>query len=510
MRSTALLLALLLPLAGCLDLLDSGDDGANQPPTAYITMPGQGATVEVDQPFQLVGYGEDPDGEDSRLGYVWTLSGLGAVIELSRLASDMVTVSQTGPDLVLTLTVTDPHGASASDVKLITVEPGNRPPTAVIRLPVAGGSYSEGQPVQFDGRTSSDPDGDTLRYLWELGEQGGSKYTASQQSSFERDLQEGEYEVQLTVEDPDGEDTTVMASFSITNLPPVAVASADATTVFVGEEINFDGDDSYDPEGDVLDYSWSFGDGDTSTLRSPKHMWDAPGSYTVNLTVEDGRGQQGSASLNIEVETLGPDALFSFLLSSDEVSEVRAGTNLTLDASASSSPNGAITNYSWDFGDGASETGENDTVRHSWATGGWFNVTLTVSDSASESAELVMQLRVIPENFQVDYSDGQAIIISNSDDQYDFPVEVFLDGIYLNLTVSCNTGSMSYELKVLDASGAELWAESGALGGGDSENHPVAVFGNATGDYTITIQVDNGGITPTGASWEFQGWVRYS
>ena len=35
-------------------------------------------------------------------------------------------------------------------------------------------------------------------------------------------------------------------------------------------------------------------------------------------------------------------------------------------------------------------------------------------------------------------------------------------------------------------------------------------FGNATGDYTITIQVDNGGITPTGASWDFQGWVRYS
>ena len=510
MRSIALLLALLLPLAGCLDLLDSGDDGANQPPTAYITMPGQGATVEVDQPFQLVGYGEDPDGEDSRLGYVWTLSGLGAVIELSRLASDMVTVSQTGPDLMLTLTVTDPDGASASDVKLITVEPGNRPPTAVIRLPVAGGSYSEGQPVQFDGRTSSDPDGDTLRYLWELGEQGGSKYTASQQSSFERDLQEGEYEVQLTVEDLDGEVSTAMASFSITNLPPVAVASANATTVFVGEEISFDGDDSYDPEGDVLDYSWSFGDGDTSTLRSPKHIWDAPGSYTVNLTVEDGRGQQGSASLNIEVETLGPDALFSFLLSGDEVSEVRAGTNLTLDASGSSSPNGAITNYSWDFGDGTSETSENDTVRHSWATGGWFNVTLTVSDSTGESAELLMQLRVIPENFQVDYSGSQAIIISNSDDQYDFPVEVFLDGIYLNLTVSCNTGSMSYELKVLDASGAELWAESGALGGGDSENHPVAVFGNATGDYTITIQVDNGGITPTGASWEFQGWVRYS
>ena len=51
----------------------------------------------------------------------------------------------------------------------------------------------------------------------------------------------------------------------------------------------------------------------------------------------------------------------------------------------------------------------------------------------------------------------------------------------------------------------------GTLGGGDSENHPVAIYGNSTGDYTITIEIDNENtITPTGADWDFQGRVLYA
>ena len=33
-------------------------------------------------------------------------------------------------------------------------------------------------------------------------------------------------------------------------------------------------------------YSWSFGDGETSTELSPSHHYDEPGEYTVNLTIE--------------------------------------------------------------------------------------------------------------------------------------------------------------------------------------------------------------------------------
>ena len=49
--------------------------------------------------------------------------------------------------------------------------------------------------------------------------------------------------------------------------------------------IEFSGEDSYDPEGDTLDFLWDFGDNKTSSLKSPEHSWSEAGTYTVRLTV---------------------------------------------------------------------------------------------------------------------------------------------------------------------------------------------------------------------------------
>lgn len=56
----------------------------------------------------------------------------------------------------------------------------------------------------------------------------------------------------------------------------------------------------------------------------------------------------------------------------------RPGVEIELSGSASSDPDGSITKYVWDFGDGAS--GEGVTVRHAWADEGVFAVSLTVTD----------------------------------------------------------------------------------------------------------------------------------
>ena len=50
------------------------------------------------------------------------------------------------------------------------------------------------------------------------------------------------------------------------------------------------------------------------------------------------------------------------------------------DASASSSPNGAIVSYTWDFDDGSTDTGES--VDHTFYDKGTYSVTLTVTDSS--------------------------------------------------------------------------------------------------------------------------------
>lgn len=57
--------------------------------------------------------------------------------------------------------------------------------------------------------------------------------------------------------------------------------------------------------------------------------------------------------------------------------------DVTFDASASSSPNGPIVDYSWDFGDGATASGV--IVTHTYNEKGVYDVTLEVRDSTGET-----------------------------------------------------------------------------------------------------------------------------
>ena len=49
-------------------------------------------------------------------------------------------------------------------------------------------------------------------------------------------------------------------------------------------------DTSTDSDGGVITWSWNFGDGNTSTLQHPTHVYAGPGTYTVNLTATNASG----------------------------------------------------------------------------------------------------------------------------------------------------------------------------------------------------------------------------
>ncbi len=57
--------------------------------------------------------------------------------------------------------------------------------------------------------------------------------------------------------------------------------------------------------GNVTEWRWSFGDGATSDLRSPAHVWSTPGFYDVTLTVSDGSSAD-SATRTLLVEAAVP------------------------------------------------------------------------------------------------------------------------------------------------------------------------------------------------------------
>jgi PKD repeat protein len=144
-----------------------------------------------------------------------------------------------------------------------------------------------------------------------------------------------------------------------------------------GRPIAFSGS-AGDPYGAPA-VSWSFGDGATAAGTSPSHAYATPGAYTVTMTSTDAlTGATGSVQQTVLVNDL-PSASFSF-----SPSPGTAGAAVSFNGAASRDPDGAITGYTWRFGDGAVASGV--APSHAYAAPGSYTVTLTVTDSAGQSA----------------------------------------------------------------------------------------------------------------------------
>src|SRR5206468_6998016 len=70
---------------------------------------------------------------------------------------------------------------------------------------------------------------------------------------------------------------------------------------------------SSDPDGSIAAYSWTFGDGATSTAQNPSHTYAAGGTYTVTLTVTDNQSATGSTAKTVTVAAANqpPTAAFT-------------------------------------------------------------------------------------------------------------------------------------------------------------------------------------------------------
>lgn len=121
-------------------------------------------------------------------------------------------------------------------------------------------------------------------------------------------------------------------------------------------------------EQDVTSWSWSFGDGASSTEQNPVHTFPAAGTFTVCLTVMD--NSSGCLDMHCsEVEVSSSLCNIDFALSSE-------GLSVTLvDATQSTAP---IQDWSWSLGNGITISGQ-DSITYTYDNLGLYTICLEVS-----------------------------------------------------------------------------------------------------------------------------------
>ncbi|MGI6138318.1 MAG: PKD domain-containing protein [Candidatus Hydrogenedentes bacterium] len=128
-----------------------------------------------------------------------------------------------------------------------------------------------------------------LNYLWDFGD--GT--TSTEELPTHSYSEKGAYTVVLKVTDSRGGGTQTK-NLQINYKPPQVLFSATPRRQLVGKEVEFR-DTSIAGFGTVSVWHWNFGDGTTSDLRNPKHVYERTGMYTVSLEVTSvPDGQKGS------------------------------------------------------------------------------------------------------------------------------------------------------------------------------------------------------------------------
>ncbi len=236
------------------------------------------------------------DSDGTIASYAWTFgdgsNGSGATVSHSFSAAGSYTVI---------LTVTDNQGAKATAQKVITVQPPpNQAPAAVLTSNVSSGTAPLA--VSFSGSGSSDSDGTIASYAWTFGDgSNGSGATVSHSFSAA-----GSYTVILTVTDNQGAKATAQKVITVqappvTNKPPIAMLKASVKAGKAPLLVRFKSGGSIDPDGKIVSYAWSFGDGATASGASVSHTFKVAGQFTVTLTVTDNKGAAVRATTQIAV-----------------------------------------------------------------------------------------------------------------------------------------------------------------------------------------------------------------
>ncbi len=340
-------------------------------------------------------------------------------------------------------------------------------PTAVISIVEDPEEFFVDTAYAFRAEDSFSPNGRITEYRWDFGDGSPVRPTMSATHTF---TSPGTYEISLRVTDEIekvGETRKVIQVRTHRRAPIAEIVTSpaydeDALTLegVVPFEVEFDGRESTDPDDNIVDYRWDFGDGSPEgSGETTTHTFRTPGTYSVTLTVIDADGNEGRKTITVEAEPPGIEAV----LEADRV-EGTAPLTVRFDAGGSSYEDGQITAYEWDFGDGSAPRLGSSTITYRYTDVGIYDAKVTVigADTTTAEAEIKITVRTVPLKacFESVFTEGPAPLTTTFDPGCSTGSIVrylwdFDDGTTSSATKPTHTftspGTYDVELEIVDA-----------------------------------------------------------
>ena len=217
------------------------------------------------------------------------------------------------------------------------------------------------QPVQFTDTSTANP----TKWAWNFGDGG----TSTIRNPTHVYAVAGTYNVTHKAGNTSGSGT-VSKSITVKSLAPIADFSFTPVSLNAGQTVTFSDASTNSPTS----WSWTFGDGGTSTLRNPTHNYMIAGTFSITLKAVNAGGS-GTVNKSITVKSLAPVAGFSF-------TPIAPSTGQSVSFTDTST--GSPTSWDWNFGDGTTSTLRNP--GHSYSTAGPFNVSLKAGNAGGYSS----------------------------------------------------------------------------------------------------------------------------
>ena len=345
-----------------------------------------------------------------------------------------------------------PSSSTQQNPTILYSTPGMHNVTLVSTNSAGSDSKFQGQYIQVEDIPTSDFDyiANGTMYIFNNLSVGGTNYTwlfgdgnTSNEMNPVHDYGTGgTYEVSLIVTNNCGVVTSVQTITIETQ--PVAGFTANLTSGCSPLTVQFTDQSS----SNVTSWLWDFPGGTPSTSvdQNPSVTYNAPGVYSVDLTVTNPSGSDMITQTDYITVDDVPSANFTQVTNGLSVDFTNTSTNAD--------------SYSWNFGDGNSSTETNPT--HTYSADGNYDVVLAATnDCGSVTSTQTVTISTLPiANFEADVTSGcVALTVQFSD------------------LSSSNTTSWS-------------WSFPGGTPSTSTEQNPVVVY-NSAGEYSVTLVASN-------------------